>query len=361
MNRRSFLKSTAAASALTLLRPPRAFAAVPQAKITKISFYQAPSVMPLQIPLLQSNMVVVVETDVNITGIGEGGTLDSLIPCAGRLIGKNPFEIGRIWQDMYRAFHYPPGRERLHAMGALDLALWGYGYVVPGGVKTVAEVAAQAEAPPTDAGASLHAPETLRPDWLLLSNFRIARPYVGLHPFRQLQLTSASELQVSGVEWLQTPDGWHKLADPLPRVRIVPERLITNDAVSALSLIDIRRVAIVDGELPLLDPRATAELVADSSGKIIADVFSGGYALLTTTEAYHSGWKASTDDGRELGTIRVYGDYLGVLVASGRYRLTLSFKPRSIVLGAYLSLGGLALTAGLAIAVRGVGRRASHS
>ena len=25
---------------------------------------------------------------------------------------------------MYRAFHYPPGRERLHAIGALDLALW---------------------------------------------------------------------------------------------------------------------------------------------------------------------------------------------------------------------------------------------
>lgn len=124
MNRRNFLKSTAAASALTVLRPPRAFAALPQAKITKISFYQAPSVMPLQIPLLQSNMVVVIETDVNITGVGEGGSVDSLIPCAGRLIGKNPFEIGRLWQDMYRAFHYPPGRERLHAMGALDLALW---------------------------------------------------------------------------------------------------------------------------------------------------------------------------------------------------------------------------------------------
>ena len=25
---------------------------------------------------------------------------------------------------MYKAFHYPPGRERLHAIGALDLALW---------------------------------------------------------------------------------------------------------------------------------------------------------------------------------------------------------------------------------------------
>ena len=125
MNRRTFLKSTAAASALTLLRPPRAFAALPAAKITKISFYETPgNVMPLQIPLLQSSMVVTIETDANITGIGEGGTLDSLTPCAGRLIGKNPFEITRLWQDMYRAFHYPPGRERLHAMGALDLALW---------------------------------------------------------------------------------------------------------------------------------------------------------------------------------------------------------------------------------------------
>ena len=75
-------------------------------------------------PLLQSNMVVIIETDANITGIGEGGTRDTLEPCAGRLIGKNPFHIERLWQDMYRAFHYPPGRERLHAIGALDLALW---------------------------------------------------------------------------------------------------------------------------------------------------------------------------------------------------------------------------------------------
>lgn len=124
MNRRTFIKSTAAASAVALLRPSIAQAALPAVKITKISFYEAPNVMPLQIPLLQSNLVVIIETDANITGIGEGGSLDSLTPCAGRLIGKNPFQIEAHWQDMYRAFHYPPGRERLHAMGALDLALW---------------------------------------------------------------------------------------------------------------------------------------------------------------------------------------------------------------------------------------------
>ena len=124
MNRRTFLKSAAAASAVALLRPSLADAALPQAKITRIRFYEAPNVMPLQIPLLQSNMVVTIETDANITGIGEGGTIDTLTPCAGRLIGRNPFHIERLWQDMYRAFHYPPGRERLHAIGALDLALW---------------------------------------------------------------------------------------------------------------------------------------------------------------------------------------------------------------------------------------------
>ena len=53
-------------------------AALPQAKITRIRLYEAPTVMPLQIPLLQSNMVVTIETDANITGIGEGGTLDTL-------------------------------------------------------------------------------------------------------------------------------------------------------------------------------------------------------------------------------------------------------------------------------------------
>jgi L-alanine-DL-glutamate epimerase-like enolase superfamily enzyme len=124
MNRRTFLQTAAAGSVGTLLRPSFAEAALPQAKITRIRFYEAPSVMPLQIPLLQSNMVVTIETDANITGIGEGGTRDTLEPCAGRLIGKNPFQIERLWQDMYRAFHYPPGRERLHAIGALDLALW---------------------------------------------------------------------------------------------------------------------------------------------------------------------------------------------------------------------------------------------
>ncbi len=121
MNRRHFLTSLAAAPALALLGRSRSEAALPSAKITKVSIYEPPDLNPL---FNQSNMVVTVETDTGLTGVGEGGSKDTLEQCAGRLIGQNPFQTERWWQDMYRAFFYPPGREKLHALGALDLALW---------------------------------------------------------------------------------------------------------------------------------------------------------------------------------------------------------------------------------------------
>src|SRR5688572_10769619 len=123
MKRRSFLKSLAvpAATAAALLKPRPAEGALPKAKITRIRIYKPPNLNEL---FNQSNMVVTVETDIGITGIGEGGAKDTLEQCAGTLIGKNPFRIEAIWQEAYIAWFYPPGREKTHALGALDLALW---------------------------------------------------------------------------------------------------------------------------------------------------------------------------------------------------------------------------------------------
>src|SRR5579862_5339813 len=121
MRRRTFLQSLAAASAVSLARLPRLHAAVPKMKITRVRAYAPPNPNPL---FNQSDTVVIVETDAGITGIGEGGTKDTLEQCAGRLIGQDPHYIERLWQDMSRSFFYPPGREKVHALGALDLALW---------------------------------------------------------------------------------------------------------------------------------------------------------------------------------------------------------------------------------------------
>ncbi len=119
MNRRTFLQSLAVAGAA--MKAPLAEAALPKAKITRVRIWRPPDLNQL---FNQSNMLVTVETDAGITGIGEGGAKDTLEQCAGHLIGKNPFRIEAIWQEMYIGWFYPPGREKIHAVGALDLALW---------------------------------------------------------------------------------------------------------------------------------------------------------------------------------------------------------------------------------------------
>lgn len=111
----------AGACAASAVLPPRVRANAPAMKITRVRVYSPPSPNPL---FNQSDMVVTIETDAGITGVGEGGSRDTLEQSAGRLIGKDPQYIERLWQDMNRSFFYPAGREKEDAIGALDLALW---------------------------------------------------------------------------------------------------------------------------------------------------------------------------------------------------------------------------------------------
>jgi L-alanine-DL-glutamate epimerase-like enolase superfamily enzyme len=72
----------------------------------------------------QSSNVVMIETERGLVGIGEGGEPTSMDECASMLIGQDPFRIDQHWQRMLRGYFYPAGREKLHSLGALDLALW---------------------------------------------------------------------------------------------------------------------------------------------------------------------------------------------------------------------------------------------
>jgi galactonate dehydratase len=121
MNRRHFLMSLGTASAAALGSAVPARAALPKMKVIRVRAYRPPNPNPL---FNQSDVVVTIETDAGITGIGEGGSKELLEQCAGRLIGRDPQYIERLWQDMSRAFFYPAGREKEDAIGALDLALW---------------------------------------------------------------------------------------------------------------------------------------------------------------------------------------------------------------------------------------------
>ncbi len=90
-------------------------------KITRIRIYKPQRLNPT---FNQSDMVVTIETDSGLIGLGEGGSRDPLEQCAAMLIGEDPDRIQHLWQTMYRGWFYPAGREKLHALGALDLALW---------------------------------------------------------------------------------------------------------------------------------------------------------------------------------------------------------------------------------------------
>jgi len=122
MNRRRFLKTGLQAAALGLWPlAQKAQAELRKMKITRIRLYESPINRPI---INQSHHILTVETDAGITGIGEGGTADLIRDCGVQLIGKDPTKIEALWQLMYRGYFYPPGREKIHALGGLDMALW---------------------------------------------------------------------------------------------------------------------------------------------------------------------------------------------------------------------------------------------
>ena len=103
----------------------RAQARLPPAKIIKIRvFYPLNYDRNGSQAFPQSNMVVLVDTDAGITGIGQGGSPDTVRNVARSVIGKNAFDTEIIWQAAFMDGFYSPGKERLHALGAIDLALW---------------------------------------------------------------------------------------------------------------------------------------------------------------------------------------------------------------------------------------------
>jgi galactonate dehydratase len=124
MKRRYFLKSSLqsiAAGALGGALFDALAAPAPKMKIIRVRFYESPISRPM---VNQSLHIVTVETDAGLTGIGEGGYLDGIREAAEMLIGEDPMRIDACWQLMFRGRFYPAGREKLHAMGALDVALW---------------------------------------------------------------------------------------------------------------------------------------------------------------------------------------------------------------------------------------------
>lgn len=79
----------------------------------------------------RNQLVVKIETDEGIYGLGESGISGRELAVIGALkhfreflIGQDPMQRGRIWQELYRSQYFEGGRVLLAAQSALDIALY---------------------------------------------------------------------------------------------------------------------------------------------------------------------------------------------------------------------------------------------
>ncbi len=76
-------------------------------------------------------LVVKVETDEGLYGLGEGGMTTRELAVKGAvdhyrewLIGRDPLRMGALWQEMYRSQYFEGGRVLSSAISAIDIALY---------------------------------------------------------------------------------------------------------------------------------------------------------------------------------------------------------------------------------------------
>ena len=79
----------------------------------------------------RNQMVVKVETDEGLYGWGEAGLSGRELAVKGAvdhyrewLIGRDPMQIGALWQEMYRSQYFEGGRTLTAAQSAIDIALY---------------------------------------------------------------------------------------------------------------------------------------------------------------------------------------------------------------------------------------------
>jgi hypothetical protein len=247
-------------------------------------------------------------------------------------------------------------------MVAVDLGVWGYSYVWRSAPRTVDEIIAMADAPPSfSAGTLVHtASWEDKRNLMLLRGLRLYRPYVGLAPARRLPDDDVTTWRLAGIEWVRDEKAWSAVPAPMPRVRVLFDARETTDPARDVKMFDVSRIALVDRPkrdtasqaAPPLDVEAQghAVIVGDDPGSLTVDVSVSGRGILATTESWHEGWRAKT--GRQsLPSLRLYGDRLGVLLEPGDYRVQLEFKPLSTSLGILASIAGLVMTAAAALLI----------
>jgi hypothetical protein len=183
---------------------------------------------------------------------------------------------------------------------------------------------------------------------------RLAGGYVSLYPARTLPVgRAAPALRGVDVEVIRNSLRVSSVAiafgrpveDPLPRVRMLADAMVSPDVLTNIGRIDVATTALVAEPVEVgPGPPGSARLLLDRPGELRIATDSTTPQLLVVSESHHPGWRADAGEARcEL--IRVYADYMGCRLEPGRHEVVLRFEPASHWQGLWLSGVGLALGA----------------
>jgi hypothetical protein len=216
------------------------------------------------------------------------------------------------------------------------------------------------------------------PNLYVLAGYRMLDGYVAIAPRRLLDYRAPQALRLAEVRYIhmrfqelaQVPDAeplghvWFRVEPPVARARLVTRARVSHQPATDLASIDIDEEALVTRDLNLTGGAAgIAAIVRDQPGDIRVATLTDGPQLLTLTEAFDEGWRA-TIDGQPAAVERTYGDFIGCLVPAGEHRVTFTFAPTHRAVGGAISLAGtavaLALIAGT-VNLRRSRRRAAES
>jgi hypothetical protein len=225
------------------------------------------------------------------------------------------------------------------AFAALDAGVYGLTHVWQNPPRKIGSLA--------DAG---HLPEEALEHRLLhgapvltIDGVRLATGYAALPPARKLDFARGgggsneddrlvAALRAAGVGWAYGAP----VPEPLPRVRLVTDVLVTDDPNRDIARVDVTRTALVadaiSPPLPIGDAgsrRGSARLTREEPGKVWIRTSAPTRQLLIFSESYHEGWRA-TVDGSRCDVLRVYGDFMGCVVPAGSREVQFEFDPPSL-------------------------------
>jgi hypothetical protein len=137
-------------------------------------------------------------------------------------------------------------------------------------------------------------------------------------------------------------DNWHLYDSPgaLPRAFVLPDSCGPPEAVSLEALLggeSPSRSAIVARQ-----PEWRADMKSYSQHHVEVAAVLPGAGYLVVTDAWYPGWRAEVD-GEAAEVKRAYGLFRSVRLEAGQHLVRLRYVPRSLQIGALLTLLGLAM------------------